>query len=258
VLSPLLFNYFINELIEQIISEEGGSCLGNVKTSILAYCDDLIILSPSLKKIEKFVGICVDYSLKWIFKFNADTSLIMNCGFKLYENSQIKISLGDKILETKDTCKYLGLILNENNDGNRMAIERFNQVRRSFFSLNSFGMKPVGVNTFIKSFLYNTYCLPKLTHGMGMGINYGYKIDSTVVSTTKTTVVSKTKTTVARTTQTTVVTTTRTTVVTTTQTTVVSTTRSPFTIFNNQNVRGNYSLYYTQLSNSPYVATQAK
>ena len=56
VLSPLLFNYFINELIEQIISEEGGSCLGNVKTSILAYCDDLILLSPSLKKIEKFVG----------------------------------------------------------------------------------------------------------------------------------------------------------------------------------------------------------
>ena len=168
VLSPLLFNYFINELIEQIISEEGGSCLGNVKTSILAYCDDLILLSPSLKKIEKFVGICVEYSLKWMFKFNANKSLIMNCGFKLYENSQIKIRLGDKILETKDTCKYLGLILNENNDGNRMAIERFNQVRRSFFSLNSFGMKPVGVNPFIKSFLYNTYCLPKLTYGMGI------------------------------------------------------------------------------------------
>ena len=26
VLSPLLFNYFINELIEQTISEEGGQC----------------------------------------------------------------------------------------------------------------------------------------------------------------------------------------------------------------------------------------
>ena len=54
VLSPLLFNYFINELIEQIINEEGGSILGNVKTSILAYCDDLILLSPSLNKIKKY------------------------------------------------------------------------------------------------------------------------------------------------------------------------------------------------------------
>jgi hypothetical protein len=103
-----------------------------------------------------------------MFKFNANKWLIINFGFRLYENSQIKIRLGDKILETKDTCKYLGLILNENNDGNRMVIERCNQVRRSFFSLNSFGMKPVGVNPFIKSFLYNTYCLPKLTYGMGI------------------------------------------------------------------------------------------
>jgi hypothetical protein len=59
VLSPLLFNYFINELIEQIINEEGGSSLSNIKTSILAYCDDLILLSPSLNKLEKLICICV-------------------------------------------------------------------------------------------------------------------------------------------------------------------------------------------------------
>ena len=63
------------------------------------------------------------------------------------------IKIKDKILETKDTCKYLGLALNENNDGNMIAIERSNQVRKSFFSLNSFGMKPIGVNPFIKAFL---------------------------------------------------------------------------------------------------------
>ena len=37
-----------------------------------------------------------------------------------------------------------------------MAIERSKHVRKSFFSLNSFGMKPVGVNPFIESFLYIT------------------------------------------------------------------------------------------------------
>jgi hypothetical protein len=29
-------------------------------------------------------------------------------------------------------------------------------------------MKPVGVNPFIKAFLYNNYCLIKLTYGMGI------------------------------------------------------------------------------------------
>ena len=168
VLSPSLFNFFINDLIEQVINEDGGCKIGNIKTSILAYCDDLILLSTSLKKLENLVGKCVEYSQMWMFKFNPNKSLIMNCGFKLYENDQIEIKIGGKLLETKDTCKYLGLILNETNDGNIMILDRFNLVRKSFFSLNSFGMKPVGVNPFIKSFIYNTFCLPKLTYGMGL------------------------------------------------------------------------------------------
>ncbi len=79
------------------------------------------------------MSICVEFSIKWMFKFNANKSLMMNCGYKLYKNNQIMIKIGDKILETKDTCKYLGITLNENNDGNRKAIERSNQVRKSFF-----------------------------------------------------------------------------------------------------------------------------
>ena len=71
----------------------------------------------------------------WMFKFNPNKSLIMNCGFKLYENDQIEIKIGGKLLETKDTCKYLGLILNETNDGNIMILDRFNLVRKSFFLL---------------------------------------------------------------------------------------------------------------------------
>ena len=72
------------------------------------------------------------------------------------------------MLETKDTCKYLGLLVNEDNDGNRIVINKFKSVRKSFFSLNSFGMKPRGLYTFTKSFLYNSFCLPKLTYGMGL------------------------------------------------------------------------------------------
>jgi hypothetical protein len=96
VLSPFLFNYFINDLIEKVINEEGGCKIGDTKTSILAYCDDLILLSNSLKKLEKLIGICVDYSREWMFKFNPNKSLIMNCGFKLYEYDQIEIEIDGK------------------------------------------------------------------------------------------------------------------------------------------------------------------
>ena len=64
--------------------------------------------------------------------------------------------------------KYLGLIINKNNDGNEATLLKFKTVERCFFSLNGFGMKPPGVSPKIKAFIYNTYCLPKCTYGMGI------------------------------------------------------------------------------------------
>jgi hypothetical protein len=158
----------IHELIEEILALDGGCKIGDSNTTILAYCDGIILLSHSLKKLEELIKIGVRYSTEWLFKFNANKSLIMNCGYKIYENDQIQIRLGEKMLETKETCKYLGLLVNEDNDANKIVIDKFKSVRKSFFSLNSFGMKPRGLNPFIKSFLYNSYCLPKLTYGMGL------------------------------------------------------------------------------------------
>ncbi len=125
----------------------------------------LFVIINKYIKLEKLIGICVEYSLERKFKFNPKKSLIMNCGFKLNENNQIEIKIDGKLLETKNACKYLGLIITEKNDEHFMMLERFNQVRKSIFSLNSFGMKPVGVNLFIKSFFCNTNCLPNIRNG---------------------------------------------------------------------------------------------
>ena len=95
------FKYKKEEIL--IAGDFNGDILrnGNIKTLILAYCDDLILLSTSLKKIWKPCWKCVEYSLNWIFKFNSNKSLIMNCGFKIYENDQIKIKIGCKYWKLK-------------------------------------------------------------------------------------------------------------------------------------------------------------
>jgi hypothetical protein len=51
-------------------------------------------------------------------------------------------------------------------------VDKFSKVRKSFFSLNSFGIKPGGLNPFLQAFIYNTYCLSKITYGLEiMSIN---------------------------------------------------------------------------------------
>ena len=49
---------------------------------------------------------------------------------------------------------------------NVFAIERFKTVTKSFFTLNSFGLKPGGLNPFMQSFIYKTFCLSKFLYGL--------------------------------------------------------------------------------------------
>jgi hypothetical protein len=47
-------------------------------------------------------------------------------------------------------------------------ISKFKNVQKCVYSLNSYGLKPTGVNPIIKSFLYNTCCQPVGTYGIGL------------------------------------------------------------------------------------------
>ena len=76
-----------------------------------------------------------------------------------------------KIDEVKE-MKILGYWFNESMDNNKYLIKNFETVRKSFFALNMFGMKPNGLNPFLQAFLYNTFCLSKSTYSIElMNIN---------------------------------------------------------------------------------------
>ena len=67
----------------------------------------LFDLLEEQKEIKEIITKIIDTIVlqKKIVKFNSNKSLIMNCGFKIYENDQIKIKIG---------CKYwkLKILLN--------------------------------------------------------------------------------------------------------------------------------------------------
>ena len=47
IISPYLFNYFLNDLLNQNDSLNVGAKIGRVNVSMIAYCDDLILISPT-------------------------------------------------------------------------------------------------------------------------------------------------------------------------------------------------------------------
>ena len=74
VLSPYLFNFFINEMLTQCADLKVGAMIAGINFSIIAYCDDIVLLSPSEKQAQMLVNVCEEYAETWKIDFNASKS----------------------------------------------------------------------------------------------------------------------------------------------------------------------------------------
>lgn len=62
VLSPLLFNYFINDIVNKLDNTlTDPVVVGDISLNILLYADDIVILSKSQEGLQKSLDILYDY-----------------------------------------------------------------------------------------------------------------------------------------------------------------------------------------------------
>ena len=76
------------------------SKLYEINTSVISFCDDLNLLSPSVKQGQQFqqlLNICSEYGEKWKIKFNPTKSNIMEFGKKIYKT--LILTVNGKIIE---------------------------------------------------------------------------------------------------------------------------------------------------------------
>ena len=66
----------------------------------------------------------------------------------------------------RDYNEYLGLEFNYNFNMSLFFTKKIESVRRSFFSLKSFGFKAGGVSPFLQSSIYKSFCPSKLFFGL--------------------------------------------------------------------------------------------
>jgi hypothetical protein len=71
ILSPYLYNIYTEELLDHIMLLQLGTYLpSGVETSIIAFADDLILISPNLIGLQTMLDSCVEYGLEHCIKFN--------------------------------------------------------------------------------------------------------------------------------------------------------------------------------------------
>jgi len=154
VLSPLFFNFYMNELSVRLNSAPIGCCFAGAVINHLTYADDLVVFAPSAKGLQTLLNLCLTFGKVNDILFNRSKSKLMffdtlKCG------ERANILLDGNALDYVSNFKYLGHIIdNKLNDEldmkskERMLYGRSNMLIRKFYFCSAL----------VKHKLFSAYC----------------------------------------------------------------------------------------------------
>jgi hypothetical protein len=151
VLSPQLFNFFIDELLNKI-SIGIGCKIKEENVPIMCFCDDTILQANLLNQLKPLVDTDENYSKKWMLKYSFQKLVILNCGHQVIKDEDIDVKIDGMRLLVVKASKYLEIMINKENDDDKQTIEKFHRVQQCFYVLSSFGIKPPKLYIFLNKF----------------------------------------------------------------------------------------------------------
>lgn len=129
IISPLLFNLYVDELIKRLVLSDLGCHIGHMYTGCIGYADDFTLLAPSLGALQGMLNICQKFGEEFSVKYNSTKTECMHiCKHKC--NSDYNVYLLGKPLKWVEKTEYLGTVITNDLDD---SIDIRNK-RAAFFS----------------------------------------------------------------------------------------------------------------------------
>jgi hypothetical protein len=164
-LSPRLFSIYVEELIDELEKSGFGTHVNGLKTGVIMYADDLIIMSDDKVKLQQMLNIVENYCDKWEIKINAKKTQYIKFGASKNDKRH-RLTLDGLRIERVNKIKYLGVWL----DGSIKAAEQIDEkvinAISAFNSMRKVGIADKETSAVLKSFLYKVYCRPILYYGV--------------------------------------------------------------------------------------------
>lgn len=156
ILSPLLFSFYINDILDKVSNLRIGCRLDRIVHNIQAYADDLVLLAPSVKGLQFLIdSFCTSLS-KTDLIINTDKSVCMI--FKRRKNAEVMPTfyLNGKLLTLVSSYKYLGIELFTHLTNKKDVVRVEKAFLRQFYSIFR---KFSSVDRDILIFLFKSYCM---------------------------------------------------------------------------------------------------
>ena len=132
ILSPILFGFYMEDLIRIVIRNKIGCKVGDVFTGILVYADDIVLLAPRRQALQLMVDTCSNYAINHnlLFSTNPDPSkskskcMYFDHRSRVNNNNLACILLNDKRLPYVTSAKHLGNTLDCTRKDKDISVKR--------------------------------------------------------------------------------------------------------------------------------------
>jgi len=162
LLSPQLFNIFIDNLLRDLCESDDRVCIGNNSLNTFAYADDINLLCTTAPGLQRLIDMCVAYAKKWRFRFGINkTKCMIISGKEL--TCQPRWYLENECIENVNSMEILGVMFDSKNELH--VDNRINKCKRAYHSLRDVGMAYPGSNSDVKAYLWRSICQPVLLYG---------------------------------------------------------------------------------------------
>ena len=124
-LSPTLFSLFLNDLFNELNTLNKGVQVGDDNITVLAYADDIAIITENKQDIQIILNTLENWCKKWRVTINCGKTKVVHFRKKRIPRSCVQFHIGENIIEYAE-YKYLGVVLDEflnfENTANVMAL----------------------------------------------------------------------------------------------------------------------------------------
>ena len=162
LLSPYLFNVYMDELSEKLQQIKVGCYLNAMILNHIFYADDIVLFAPSVNGLQQLVNICTKFMSERFLSLNVNkTKCMVFSKTRIMTNQLSPIVINEANVEFVTKIKYLGYHFeNKNADDDhttqlyRSLCTRSNMILRNFSKCNQ-DVKKMLFQSFCTSF----YCM---------------------------------------------------------------------------------------------------
>ena len=109
VLSPVLFNIYIDDIVDVIAKSEIGCRFRAMNFAILIYADDILLLAPTVTSLQLLVDLCCKELAFLNMQINFKKSVCMRIGPRFKSECANIVASGGHELRWVQQCRYLGV-----------------------------------------------------------------------------------------------------------------------------------------------------